>query len=166
MKIKLMVVLLLVVGLAGCVTYVPPVEKPIENAKSFKMSYNDVWSRLVEWFASGAKFTNLDKDSGLITSEKSVYPSHEYLECGSGGEISYGSLSFNIQVKDNKQSTEVIVYVFSNAHVSIDKPWQLEYFAATCYSTGVFEQRIFNFIEGKPIPEKPKSKPKPKKRRH
>ncbi len=75
--------------LSGCVaTYQAPKVYDVEKERTYTISYDKVWDKVVEWFALHASpVKNMDKQSGFVTSDFNLstekYP--EYSDCGSGG---------------------------------------------------------------------------------
>jgi hypothetical protein len=166
MKMKIMIVLLLVVGLVGCGSYTPPKENQIDNKRVYELEYDDVWGKIVEWFAqNGTPIKNIDKTSGFISTDYGLLTSYDYMDCGEGGRQKDRRVTVNVLVSTDNQTTTVVINAFFTCHVKYTTPTLFFDERVNCVSSGVLENKIFSFIEGKPVVKKPVVE-KPKKRRH
>jgi hypothetical protein len=162
MKTKIIVISCLL--LLGCSTYKVAKETKIDNEKTFEMSYESIWPKIISYVSSnGMNVKTIDKASGLITFEKAYAPaSLKYLDCGSmvspnsktesgldTDKISGGTVSMNFFVeKISEKSTRVRINIFGKiifagvATLYGYIPGREE----RCYSTGVFEKEVFEVI--------------------
>ena len=148
----------------------------IEKERVISKPFDAVWQTSIEWFAThNTPIKNLDKSSGLISTEYSVSigDAVKYMQCGSGGSVVSGkggtTVSGNVQLtnytgnfnvlikKLSDNSTKINVNVFFGCTENKYKE-QLHLFMANetilvsstrinCTSTGALEKEILNYIE-------------------
>lgn len=150
---------------SACATYQPPAKPKIDNSKTFSLSYDDTWKKIVSYATkNGMNIKTIDKSSGLIAFEKSYddAASTMYLSCGNVQELSplaqpvYSPITLNITVvKNSEVSTDVNVNLFGR----ISFPSALKEYQ--CYSNGSFEKELFCEIDGHPC-QAPIPTPTPK----
>lgn len=163
------VVFLVIILSIACVStppqYTAPIVRVIEKEMIFKKSFNSVWEKTVEWFAThNMPIKHIDKNSGFISTEYSLTNPTLFMDCGqgepsSGGEIRIGNHSgnFNILVKKmNDYSTKVTINSFFSAishyygYRCLNCPLELlSSGKINCVSSGELEKQIFNFISSK-----------------
>lgn len=138
----------------------------IEKERVISKPFDAVWQTSIEWFAThNTPIKNLDKSSGLISTEYSVSigEAYKYMQCGSGSsnfsgkvELSNHSGNFNVLLKKlGDNSTKISVNVFFGATVNTYKYRGLlstEYILVSsartnCTSTGGLEREILDYIE-------------------
>jgi hypothetical protein len=138
----------------------------IQKERIVSKSFDAVWQTAIEWFAThNTPIKNLDKSSGLISTEYSVSigDAIKYMNCGSGNsnfsgkvEVTNKTGNFNVIIKrlgDN--STKINVNVFFGGTVNkyrykslLSTEYVLESSTAiTCTSTGNLEKEILDYLE-------------------
>ncbi len=162
--------LILLVIILGCAAPKKPVVQQapiiIEKERIISKSFDAVWQSAIEWFAThNTPIKNLDKSSGLISTEYSVSigDAYRYMSCGTGTstftgktEINNHTGNFNVLIKklaDN--STKISVNVFFGCTINKYKYKSLlstEYVLesstrANCSSKGALEREILNYLE-------------------
>ena len=152
----------------ACKTPAPiiPVARVIEKERIITKSYDAVWQSAVEWFAThNTPIKNLDKGSGIITTEYSLSmgEAYRYMDCGGGNstfsgkvELANYSGNFNLLIKKiSDNSTKVSVNVFyscSQNKYKYKSVLSSEYVLessnrVTCSSKGQLEKDVFDYIE-------------------
>lgn len=150
--------LLISIFLIACASYRPPIKYDFQTEMIYKESFDEIWNKTVEWFATqGTPIKNMDKESGFISTEYSLSTEKHmrYVDCGIVGEhplviqkIENPTGNFNILIKkqpDDKTS------------VNINSFFQATYIATTgsgipaskkieCVSTGLLEREIFEYL--------------------
>ena len=138
----------------------------IQKERIISRPFDAVWQTAIEWFAThNTPIKNLDKSSGLISTEYSVSigDALKYMECArSSGSTSVQLTNytgnFNVIIKrlaDN--STKINVNVFFGCTQNVYKE-QLHLFIANetilissarinCSSTGTLEKEILDYLE-------------------
>lgn len=155
----------------GCATQKPaPVVQQapviIQKERVISKPFDGVWQTAIEWFAThNTPIKNLDKTSGLISTEYSIPlgQAYLYMSCGNGSSNFYGktemanhSGNFNVIIKklaDN--STKINVNVFYGCTINkfkykslISTEYVLESSTRTnCSSTGYLEKQILDYLE-------------------
>lgn len=144
-------VLILAVILTGCATHKPPVKKEIENMRTFKQSYDQVWSKLIQKISADGMAVRLtDKDSGLITFDHipDVNFYAMYFDCGTMNKM------FAFDFKPINLNVSVVKGVEPTVRINLSGSWMLRSAyghvvkEGQCYSTGKFEQELFDSIGG------------------
>ncbi|MFI8749373.1 hypothetical protein ACIGG6_05155 [Vreelandella lionensis] len=130
-----------------------------EKNFAFDKSYDEVWEATVEWFASNnTPIDNVDKDSGLISSNYGLNPGSGVIDCGQPtGNIGlypavFEDMKANINVivrKQNDQQTRATVNIFGNALVVVRNGYGQTVSAAAvdCVSTGSYERSFQRYVE-------------------
>lgn len=138
----------------------------IEKERVVNKPFDAVWQTSIEWFAThNTPIKNLDKSSGLISTEYSVSigDAYKYMSCGSGKSTFSGKVemanytgNFNVLIKKlGDNSTKISVNVFFGCTVNkyrykslISTEYILESSTrANCASTGVLEKEILDYLE-------------------
>ena len=157
---RISIVLLLVVTLAGCANI--KVDSPgfykIDKARQYKLSYNTVWIQVVDWFADhNVTIDKIEKTSGLITAKYHFEVGDEYLDCGnieSSGTREkpvihkVGTLNVTIRELDSA-TTKVNVNFFGGFVLEAQDSWdgrQVE-IDGRCVSMGVVEQSVLDSVQ-------------------
>ncbi len=122
---------------------VPPVERDVESLANFRgVSFTEAWDLAVGEFASrGWTIDNLERDSGIITSEwvsteGDLYPS--YRDCGSPGlraNLSNYRGRFTVVVRETDNGVSVEV----TTDWEVTKSTSSSIGIAECFSTGLLE---------------------------
>ncbi|MDA3843702.1 MAG: hypothetical protein PF588_04945 [Candidatus Kapabacteria bacterium] len=154
----ILIILVLLFGLNSCYTYTPPQQaKRITKTQLYDLSYNAVWTSLVEFFAiNSLPLDILDKDSGLISTKDFKIKGLNWCDCGNwkdmGGEFEikdkYGAhLEFNIFVKEKNGNIKVLINMtYRGVDKNLTGMAQGGY-DGICYSTGELENMIFDYIK-------------------
>ncbi len=140
--------------------------KIIEKERIISKPFDAVWQTSIEWFAiHNIPIKNLDKSSGLISTEYSVSlgDADRYMSCGKGSASFTGKVeltnytgNFNVLIKKlGDNSTKISVNVFFGCTVNNYKYKGLlstEYVLVsssriTCTSTGALEREILDYLE-------------------
>ncbi len=138
----------------------------IEKERIVAKPFDAVWQTAIEWFAThNTPIKNLDKSSGLISTEYSVSigEAARYMDCGKGSstfsgkvEISNHTGNFNVLLKKlSDNSTKVSVNVFFGCSINKYKYKNIlstEYILesstrSNCSSLGSLEREILDYIE-------------------
>ncbi|MBY0481968.1 MAG: hypothetical protein K2Q21_11470 [Chitinophagaceae bacterium] len=138
----------------------------IEKERIISKSFDAVWQTSIEWFAThNTPIKNLDKSSGLISTEYSVSigEAQRYMQCGAGSSTFSGKVemsnytgNFNVLIKKlGDNSTKISVNVFFGCTINkyrykslISTEYILESSTRTnCVSTGTLEKEILDYIE-------------------
>ncbi len=168
---KILVLLTLTLALQNCsapkTTTVQQAPRIIEKERIISKPFDAVWQTSIEWFAThNTPIKNLDKSSGLISTEYSVSigDARRYMECGSvrtafimgKSELSNFTGNFNVLIKKlGDNSTKISVNVFYGASINqyrtnglLSSGYTLaSSTTTTCASTGLLEREILNYIE-------------------
>lgn len=156
---KILIAMILGVLFTSCVTYTPPIKKDIVKTKDFTQSYDEVWAKITNWFTTkGLPIKNVDKNSGLITSEYKLdnMPSYTkygsptatslYMDCGVGGYLSAEGGTINVLVIKKDNFVNVTINAFFSSYLSYSGYTPPQSVRATCFSNGTLEKEIFDFI--------------------
>lgn len=101
------------VCLASCAT--APAHIPIQNSRVVALSKDDVWSNLVEHFAtSNIAIKTIEKDSGIIYAERMFATGNDlssYADCGVPGMATPigGAADLNVFVRETGSGVNVTV---------------------------------------------------------
>jgi hypothetical protein len=170
-SVKIISILLSVFALSSCtqpkqVVTVQQAPRVIEKERILNKPFDAVWQTSIEWFAThNTPIKNLDKSSGLISTEYSVSigEAMKYMSCArtsSSGKIEFTNYTgnFNVIIKKlGDNSTKINVNVFFGCtqnkykeliHLFIPNETVLESSTRiNCSSTGNLEKEILDFIE-------------------
>lgn len=125
----------------------------------FEKDFDVVWDATVEWFASNnTPIDNVDKDSGLISSNYGLNPGSGVIDCGQPtGNVGINKAAFqdvnaNINVivrEQNDERTRATVNIFGEALVVVrDGYGRLASSASVnCVSTGDYEEDYQRYVE-------------------
>jgi len=161
---------LLSIIIFGCAapkqTAAPQAPIIIEKERVISKPFDAVWQTAIEWFAThNTPIKNLDKSSGLISTEYSVPigEAYRYMSCGTGSsnfsgktEINNHTGNFNVLIKKlGDNSTKISVNVFFGCTINKYRYKSLlstEYILesstrSTCSSKGALEREILNYLE-------------------
>jgi len=135
----------------------PPAEPTHETAYTFDGSFDDVWEAAVDWFSeSNIPIGQIDRSSGLITSEHRLGADDEMIDCG---EVNPGdwilvaterTLNVNLRVRNADPGTRVQLDVFGRGSFSFRNPLNNQVSsieAARCHSTGALESWVFEYVQ-------------------
>lgn len=132
-----------VIGLVGCAT--APVPTDFDNNRVFSKSKDEVWTKLVAFFATNnIQIKTIEKDSGVIYAERSAFD-EAIADCGSAGLMQYVSsvAAFNVLVIPQGGLTSVTV----TSDYKVSRVGAYNTMTVTeCLSTGVLERRILDAI--------------------
>lgn len=150
-----------VILLASCKSYVPPQNYNFSNEQEFNQTYDEVWTKIISLFSEyGVPIKTIDKASGLIATDYNLGAESlsSIMDCGTPAEdlniykFENQTANFNIQVvRLSDQKTKVKVKTFfkslyvryssqNGRWVRTGSQW------LNCNSTGAFENSIFNYI--------------------
>jgi hypothetical protein len=147
-----MILILAALLLSGCATLTPPVKKDIVKSAVINKDYDKTWSSLIRAFADkNVTFKNMDKASGLITSDLKTFDPFDnngLIDCGklSGHSIvqQFGAATYNVYVeKETASTTRVTV----NIKPVMTSKSGGQFTSLDCYSTGLFEKDILDLIK-------------------
>lgn len=139
--------------------YIPPDIYIFEREKEFAMDKDLIWEKLIDFCAEyNLPIKIMDKNSGFLNTEFRMYKDAIGLfDCGYYArrkikvDVS-GNLTFLVRTKNNKN------YLIINNFFEPSNPsfYNIKIYddAVRCLSTGLFENIIFGYIEGKHIPIK------------
>jgi len=155
---KRLAAFLLVLLISGCVaSYQAPQVHQVEKERVYSKTPDQVWDKVVEWFALHASpVKNMDRSSGFIASEYNLsiedYP--QYSDCGSTTAsmmqaiaITSPTGNFNILIRKTADD-KVRVVVTAAFHAKTVATGQ--YGGGTdieCTSRGVLEKQLLDFID-------------------
>lgn len=137
-------------GLASCAT--APALIPIETSRAIPLSKDEVWSNLVEHFAtSNIAIKTIEKDSGIIYAERmfsSVNDLREFADCGGATFMAPvgGAVDLNVFVRETPSGVNATVNArFRQTRASIGGNVGV----AECVSLGNLERGILNAAAGR-----------------
>lgn len=156
---KNVILFALAVLVLSCQGYVPPKKYNFEKTRVIEKSFDETWSKLIQWFGNNnTPIKTIDKSSGIISTEYDLRADNasSYLDCGTSG---FGASvktndfkgNFNIVVeKVQDKSTKVTINCFfkgvradleyvGGKYVNVDKN-------IDCNTTGVLESQLFEYI--------------------
>jgi len=169
-KILFAVIVLPVFMIVSCSApeYIKPTTYVVEKDRAIGISFDTVWQKAVEWFAThNTPIKNIDKSSGLISTEyiMSIDEAMQYMSCGSGEsnfsgkvELTNHSGNFNVIIKKiDENSTKVTVNVFFGCMVN---NYRYESLLSTDYvlessrrttrnSTGRLEKEVLDYLSSR-----------------
>jgi len=120
------IVLAVVLGLLGCVTYVPPQVKTAEPlpAAPVRASFERTWSTVIDYFADNAiPVKTIDRASGYIAAERiGDWNNATWADCGKlsgpllsekggGGPVAPQQAVFNVRVRGDSVASTVQIVV-------------------------------------------------------
>ncbi len=152
---KKLTLLLIAVLFVSCATYYKaPRKNKVENIKVIYKPYDDIWRETVKWFAfKNIPIKNLVKNSGLISTELMFFNYKNYVDCGKPGTLQNIVLdvgNFNVVIeKLGSKNTQVTISLFFKADLTTTNIMDRRYDThktINCYSKGVLEKELFNFI--------------------
>lgn len=147
--------------LSGCAlpSVTPPKEPTTDFVKIYHSDYDNVWNSTVDWFANNnIPIKNIEKDSGIISSEYALGSSFSQLDCGiiDTGDMyimrdNTVTANINIIVRNTPNGVKVKPNVFgSGSFVMTDVingvPRTMN--AERCVTTGQLEEDLSNYISG------------------
>jgi hypothetical protein len=160
-----LIVLFFIVGCAAPMRIQPVVTYTVEKERVINKSFDLVWQSAVEWFAThNTPIKNIDKSSGLITTEYSLSLSQarKCMDCGSGQsnfsgkvELVNHSGNFNILIKKiDENSTKISINVFFGCTINnyrYENVLSTNYVLVSstrtdCVSTGQLEKEIYDYL--------------------
>lgn len=126
--------------IAGCAT--PAQYYQFDNSIEVKDSYDNTWSRIVEFFARNQiQIKNIAKDSGIISAEKASFDQN-VADCGSNVFLKpirrYGLVNVFVKSKNNIQIVTINTEFRLNALSTLDN----RVVERSCNSTGNLERAI------------------------
>lgn len=154
--------LALVVGIAGCAA--PSLKPPSDQSRDFSerhsAEFDGVWEGVVDWFAvTNIPIKNIDKNSGLISSDYSLGSNFTQVDCGDmdPGDMARlvdTNITANINVLVRRQQDGVVVRpnVFGQGVYTLQSTWdgRLIYVRADrCVSTGELENSLQNYLRAR-----------------
>ena len=152
--------ILALISFSGCasITVTPPLELALDRTRTYRMPFEKVWTRAVDWYADhNVIIEKIEKPSGLLTAKYLLKVGDRDLNCGrieaSGidGELyieKYGRLNVTVRaVNDNE--TKVNVNLFGEYKLQALDAWDHRLVTATgrCVSAGTLENNILSYIE-------------------
>ena len=156
---KKLVILILILSATGCasIKVTPPVEANLERSRTYKLSFEKIWTKAVDWYADhNVIIDKIEKPSGLLTAKYLIRLDDKSLNCGdievSGilGEPrieKFGTINVTVRtVSDNE--TKVNVNFFGEYKLQANDAWDRRLVTASgrCLSTGNIENSILSYI--------------------
>jgi hypothetical protein len=147
------ILVMLLIG-AGCASYQPPLPLDVRRSAIFESSFEDVWTRTVDYFANNnLPLRNVEKDSGLIATDYGLPVGYTELNCGKppiGLVFAAPQVNVNVLIRAvGEKRTEVRVNVFGNGSIgtlklngTVDKAMDIR-----CESTGEIEAGVLSYLE-------------------
>ena len=155
MRIKILVLGLTCLMIYNCATAPPP--RQIAKVFPIEAPFDEVWQAVIETFAEmNLPIVNMEKDSGLITTEWIAYPRGKagniYCDCGGLGlnvEIERRG-RFNVFVrKITENSCELTVNCLYNQTIQPAMGDASTQSTRSCVSTGKLEADMFEIVKSK-----------------
>lgn len=143
-KIFLLAAFVLLVS--ACSTYKPPVEETIQKTITIDRQSSQVFDDVVAFFAEkGTPLKQIDKQSGIVTTESNLKANNDYANCGSGKfRVREMKTTMNVVVRSAAEGkTTVTINTFWKGLV--DDSWFVFY--QDCFSNGVFEKALFDYLQ-------------------
>lgn len=157
----LAVVCVLLVGmlLVGCSAYKPPRQYDFEKERVINKPFDDVWGKVIEWFATrGTPIKTIDKSSGLLSTDYNLSfdaNASSYTDCGEGGQAALYTQklenvngNFNVLIKKvDETSTKITVNTFFSADGNVYNAYNniVSTSKKNCNSTGVLEKKLIEY---------------------
>jgi hypothetical protein len=155
-----------IIGCTGSIAeYEIPKDRIIEKERVINSSFDIVWQKTIDWFAShNTPIKTLDKSSGIIASDYDLSTTQGlYIDCGKalhGAENGFGVEvthlrfenqrgNFNVSVKKiDDNSTNVSINFFSQSDLNQynNSGQQVYSQKVTCKSNGKLEKEILDSI--------------------
>lgn len=123
-----------------------PTLQPQEYSRSTDLTFDQVWTEVVEWFAvRNVRIATVEKDSGIIAAELTMATPQEVLasaDCGNLGihTPTRGYIRYNVFVRDDGAGRNVRI----NTDISLWSPSAADFFQ--CVSTGSIETAILEAV--------------------
>lgn len=137
---------LLAVSLSACAT--APAFIPIENSRAIPHTKDQVWSNLVEYFASSnISIKTIEKDSGIIYAERMFGGGSSVAsmaDCGSDVMATPISTSADLNVFVRETPTGVTTTVNARYNQSRQSAWDNSTIRVECASLGTMERTILD----------------------
>lgn len=145
----------------GCAapSVTPPHPTADSPARDYNAEFSEVWEHSVDWFATNnIPIKNIEKDSGIISSDYSLGSNFTQLDCGTvdpGGMHalidSDVTANINVLVRDRNNGVTVQPNVFGQGRFVFRNAWDYSILqtlrAERCVSTGELERSLHNYIE-------------------
>jgi len=149
MKNRFFCVGLVCLALVGCAS--GPIARQIQNSFPMNKDFDIAWQAVIETFAEmNLPIMNMEKVSGLITTDWIKQDDPQASDCGKMGVLSYGvgrRVKFNVFVKKVGDTSEIKVNAMFEVLV---KRYGIETIGMSpCYSTGKFERQIYDLVSAK-----------------
>jgi len=135
--------------LASCAT-TPPVLIPFENSTTIPLSKDEVWSNLVEYFAtSSISIKTIEKDSGIIYAERMLAGAAEISSVASCGSSfmspSVGATAdLNVFVREQPGGGSRVTVTTNFREIRSNALADGQLSTVRCNSIGVMEAAILN----------------------
>lgn len=130
-------------GILGCAT--APETHTVNNTRTYQTSYDQVWEKLVAFFAShNIQIKNIAKDSGVIYAESTTFDD-SFADCGKPGlfQVIGRRANFNVFVKrDNDKETTVTV----NTAFTETRQFESAIQNVQCNSRGALEAAVLTSV--------------------
>lgn len=145
------------VACSGTMHITPPEYRQVQNSYSYRVSYDQAWLLVVDWFAeNNVTIDKIEKTSGFISAKYNIRLHPNALDCG---EIKVSILAtlqryeetanVNVTVRPvDANNTKVNVNISGSYEgMGHDHGWGKKLpFSGPCVSTGEFEKSVANFI--------------------
>ncbi len=153
----LMVVSAFALQACASVNVVPPEATDFERTRTYEMTYEETWTRAVDWFADhNVIIEKIEKPSGLLTAKYRLAAGDRYLDCGvidARGTRAEPRItrsgSLNVTVRElDEERTRVTVNFFGEFFLEAQDAWDGRPVRAdgVCVSTGQLEQAVLDYI--------------------
>lgn len=170
--IQKMVALMIFTIFLNCIevhsqSYKKAYKSDVEKSRDFYANFDDVWNRLVNWFAvRGIRIETIEKASGLIqvqtTPDKLKLTDYPFASCGRiyGKELPYKKeLRFNVTVTNVlNDRVNVDINLFFEGWQEQDPSNPTKKISINCYSTGYLENAILNYVSQENVSYLPPAK--------
>lgn len=139
--------------IAGCAT--PPAYIPFDNSSTVSLSKDEVWSNLVEYFAtSNISIKTIEKDSGIIYAERMLAGPSEIASVASCGANfmapSVGATAdMNVFVREEAGGATRVTVTTNFREMRSNTMANGQLFTAQCNSLGVLEAGILRAAAGR-----------------
>lgn len=156
-------ILSLTAMLTGCAgtggtPYTPPAGTNTDYSEAYDADFSSVWNNAVDWFATNnIPIKNIEKDSGIISSEYTLGSDATQLDCGSYEQPATVvkpnfTANINILIRERDGFVNVNPNVFGSGEFGIytvfgDKAFNFD--AERCISTGEVEKSLHQYLESK-----------------
>lgn len=129
-------------ALSSCATV--PSTYSVDNSRTYNQEYDQVWEKLVQFFASrNIPIKNIAKDSGVIYAESTTF-NDDLADCGTGGLWApFGRrASVNVFVTRSTEQPRVSV----NTEFQEMRRFDASTTTVTCNSKGVIERAVLDAL--------------------